>query len=89
MEKKVTIIIPVYNGSNYVREAIDSALAQTYKNIEILVVNDGSTDEGATRDICLSYGDKITYYEKKNGGVSTCSGSVQRCSQQRGPLSGG
>lgn len=71
MEKKVTIIIPVYNGSNYVREAIDSALAQTYKNIEILVVNDGSTDEGATRDICLSYGDKITYYEKKNGGVST------------------
>ena len=71
MKKKVTIIIPVYNGSNYVREAIDSALAQTYKNIEILVVNDGSTDEGATRDICLSYGDKITYYEKKNGGVST------------------
>ena len=71
MEKKVTIIIPVYNGSNYVREAIDSALAQTYKNIEILVVNDGSTDEGATRDICLSYGDKITYYEKENGGVST------------------
>ena len=68
---RLSIIIPVYNGSNYVREAIDSALAQTYKNIEILVVNDGSTDEGATRDICLSYGDKITYYEKENGGVST------------------
>lgn len=71
MEKKVTIIIPVYNGANYVREAIDSALAQTYKNIEILVINDGSTDDGATRDICKSYGDKIIYYEKKNGGVST------------------
>ncbi len=71
MEKKVTIIIPVYNGANYVREAIDSALAQTYKNIEILVINDGSTDDGATREICQSYGDKITYYEKKNGGVST------------------
>ena len=37
----VSIIIPVYNGANYMREAIDSALAQTYKNIEIIVVNDG------------------------------------------------
>ena len=38
---KVSIVIPVYNGSNYLAEAIDSALAQTYKNIEILVINDG------------------------------------------------
>lgn len=69
--KKVSIIIPVYNGSNYVGEAIDSALAQTYKNKEIIVVNDGSNDKGATRDIVLSYGDKVKYYEKENGGVST------------------
>ena len=65
----VSIVIPVYNGANYLREAIDSALAQTYKNIEILVINDGSTDDGATRAIALSYGDKIRYYEKDNGGV--------------------
>lgn len=71
MNKIVTIIIPVYNGANYVKEAIDSALAQTYKNIEIIVVNDGSNDDGATRDICLSYGNKIRYIEKENGGVST------------------
>ncbi len=71
MSKKVTLVIPVYNGSNYLKDAIDSALAQTYKNLEILVVNDGSKDDGKTRDIALSYGDKIKYYEKENGGVST------------------
>ena len=67
----VSIVIPVYNGSNFVREAIDSALAQTYDNVEIIVVNDGSTDEGKTREIALSYGDKIRYFEKPNGGVSS------------------
>ena len=67
----VSIVIPLYNGSNYVAQAIDCALAQTYENIEIIVVNDGSTDGGAGRDICLSYGDKIRYFEKENGGCAT------------------
>ena len=65
----VSIVIPVYNGEKYVKEAIDSALAQTYKNIEIIVVNDGSTDK--TEEICKSYGNKIRYFSKKNGGVSS------------------
>lgn len=67
----VTIVIPVYNGENFLREAIDSALAQTYKNIEIIVVNDGSRDDGKTREIALSYGDRIRYFEKENGGCAT------------------
>lgn len=68
---KVSIIIPVYNGANYMREAIDSALAQTYENFEVLVINDGSNDGGATREIALSYGNRIRYFEKENGGVAT------------------
>ena len=69
MNNKVSIIIPVYNGENYIREAIDSALSQTYKNIEIIVVNDGSKDN--TDEICKSYGKKIKYIKKENGGVAT------------------
>lgn len=70
-EPLVSIVIPVYNGSNYLSEAIDSALAQTYTNIEVIVINDGSNDNDKTRDTALSYGRKIRYFEKENGGVST------------------
>lgn len=68
---KVSIVIPVYNGSNYLREAIDSALAQTYENTEILVINDGSCDGGKTEAIALSFGDRIRYFSKPNGGVAS------------------
>lgn len=68
---KVSIIIPVYNWSNYLAEAINSALNQTYENIEVLVVNDGSTDNWATEKVALSFGEKIIYIKKENWGVST------------------
>ncbi len=69
--EKVSIVIPAYNASNYLAEAIDSALAQSYKNIEIIVVNDGSPDDGATKRVAESYGDKIRYFEKPNGGCAS------------------
>jgi glycosyltransferase involved in cell wall biosynthesis len=65
----VSIVIPVYNGNNYLCEALDSAVAQTYKNLEIIVINDGSIDD--TEEIALSYGDKIRYFSKPNGGTVT------------------
>lgn len=65
----ISIVIPVYNGEKYVSEAIDSALAQTYENIEIIVVNDGSIDR--TEEICMQYGNKIKYFKKANGGVAS------------------
>ena len=67
----VSIVIPVYNGANFMKEAIDSALGQTYKNIEVIVVNDGSRDDGETDRIARSYGDRIVYVQKENGGVSS------------------
>lgn len=65
----VTIVIPVYNGENYLEEAINSALSQTYKNIEILVIDDGSKDN--TEKICEKYKQKIRYIKKENGGVAS------------------
>lgn len=71
MGPKVSIVIPVYNGSNYLAEAIESALAQTHRNLEVVVVNDGSSDDGATRRVAERYADRVRYFEKPNGGVAS------------------
>lgn len=71
MDPKVSVIIPVFNGSNYLEKAIESVLNQTYTNIEIIVVNDGSQDNGETERIALSFGKSIQYYFKENGGVAS------------------
>lgn len=69
-EPKVSIVIPVYNGSNFLRGAIESALRQSYRNIEVIVVNDGSTDGGATERVACSYGDSVRYFAQDNTGVA-------------------
>lgn len=70
-QPRASIVIPVYNGANYLGEAIDCALAQTYPDVEVIVVNDGSCDDGATEAVALSYGNRIRYFSKENGGVSS------------------
>ena len=67
----VSVVIPVYNGSDFLEEAIKSALNQTYSNIEILVINDGSNDANKTEKIAQSFESKIRYFKKENGGVSS------------------
>lgn len=64
----VSVIIPVYNGANYLAKAIESVLAQTYSPIEVLVVDDGSTDESV--EIARSFSG-VRVIQKPNGGVAS------------------
>jgi glycosyltransferase involved in cell wall biosynthesis len=64
----VSIVIPTYNYGHYVIEAVESALAQTYSAIEIIVVDDGSTDD--TRQRLAHYSDRIRYIHQENKGLS-------------------
>ena len=70
-ETQVSIIVPVYNVEPYLRQCLDSVLGQTFKNFEVLLVNDGSSDSSG--DICREYVEKDSrfhYFEKENGGLS-------------------
>lgn len=66
---KVSVIIPTYNRADFLTEAVDSVLNQTWRDFEIIVVDDGSTD--GTRDVVGRYGDRIKYFHKQNKGPSS------------------
>ena len=70
---KVSVIIPVYNVENYIERCLDSVVNQTLQDIEIIVVNDGSTDSSMEKieSYIQKYEDKIKYVEKENGGLSS------------------
>ena len=69
MNNLISIIIPTFNNEKQIKTCIDSVLKQTYELLEIIIINDGSTDN--TLDILQKYDDKrIIIYTTKNGGVS-------------------
>lgn len=75
---KVSVIIPTYNHARYVALAVESALAQTYRNIEVLVVDDGSTDN--TRKLLAPYAGRIIYLYQENQGLSAARNAGIRAS---------
>ena len=68
MTKLVSIVIPVYNGEKYIEKALNSCLNQTYSNIEIIAIDDGSTDN--TPEVLQNYSDRINVITQKNKGIA-------------------
>ena len=65
---RVSVIIPAYNAAAFVREAVDSALAQTHAGLEVIVINDGSTDD--TPQVLAEYGSRIRVHHQVNHGLA-------------------
>lgn len=69
MNKKVSVVIPIYNAEKYLRRCIDSVLKQSFSNLDIVLIDDGSND--SSLNICLEYQDeRIVLIHKENTGVS-------------------
>jgi glycosyltransferase involved in cell wall biosynthesis len=70
MSFRVSVVIPYYNTAEVVAETLDSVLAQTYTDYEIILVNDGSPDTARLERVLAPYGDKLKYIRTENRGVS-------------------
>jgi glycosyltransferase involved in cell wall biosynthesis len=72
MQELISVIVPVYNVEKYIRKAIESIRNQTYQNLEIILVDDGSPDEsGNICDVLAKRDDRIKVIHKENGGAAT------------------
>ena len=65
----VSVVIPVYNSEKYLEECLNSVISQTYQNIEIIVIDDGSTD--SSPDILKKYSDRVNVFSQKNNGLAS------------------
>lgn len=75
----ISVLIPAYNAEDFLAEAIESVLRQTYKDFEIIVVDDGSTDQ--TRRVAESFSEQIKYYYQENSGAAGARNHCVRLSQ--------
>jgi teichuronic acid biosynthesis glycosyltransferase TuaG len=75
----VSVVIPVYNHQEFVGDAIESVLAQNYNSLEVLVVDDGSTDNTAT--VVRNFGNRVRYFYKNNGGTSSALNVGIKCAR--------
>ena len=80
--KLVSVVIPVYNVEKYVEKCLDSVINQTYQNLEIIIVNDGSTDNSLS--VCQKKklsDSRIKLINKENGGLSSARNAGIECAQ--------
>ena len=78
----ISVIVPIYNRGRYIAKCIESLISQTYKKLEIIIIDDGSDDDGG--EICLKYAaenDRIIFIRQENGGVSAARNAGLRIAQ--------
>jgi len=81
---RISVVIPAFNVAEYIAETLDSALAQTFSDFEIIVVNDGSPDTARLEKVLSDYFDKIIYLKQENGGAAAARNAA--ISESRGSL---